>query len=564
MASGAKKGKKQKNKTVSLQSFLATDNDSLQAGYNIVTAKRSNLDWAAEVEKEDDDDYYAVSSKDQYILPSAPLGPNIDMAKLPNSPPYTAFLGNLPFDVQDKDIVAFFKNLRVGNVRVVRNPNEPDRSRGFGYVEFQDRQSLVDALGMSESYIKSSKVKIDIAGNQDEHGRPRKDRNDKSDRPDRTGGNWRTEPREPREELHKPDERESRDRFGDRDNNRFGDRDRFGDRERNRDRFGDRDRDRFGDRDRDRHADQDRDRRGDRERYGDRERDRYGDRDRDRYGDRDRDRHGGDRDGDRGRFGSDRGGDRFGGDRGGDRDRNYSNFGSDRGQRDTNGYERGGRGGGRRDYGSGYRDDKPSEFSRSSNYSKNDTDTTDETPRERPKLVIKPRTLPLSEASEPVASSAIFGGAKPVDTAAREREIEDRLAKERAVAAEAKLREAEKESSKEDRPEGGERGSRRLVPGRSPKTSISSSCHSETDEDKSAPISNKVQHSPKREEVKTIPAPLPDGNAWAKRAQSAQQSAPSKPRSTEHGSQNRSVPSHERGSPQKENARAWKNGAFQF
>lgn len=70
-------------------------------------------------------------------------------------------------------------------------------------------------------------------------------------------------------------------------------------------------------------------------------------------------------------------------------------------------------------------------------------------PKERQKLVLKPRTVPLEESAGQVGSAAIFGGAKPVDTAAREREIEERLAKERELAAlrsatEAKSRESER------------------------------------------------------------------------------------------------------------------------
>lgn len=53
-----------------------------------------------------------------------------------------------------------------------------------------------------------------------------------------------------------------------------------------------------------------------------------------------------------------------------------------------------------------------------------------EPPRERKKLVLAPRTAPLEPTDEqkPEGSSAIFGGAKPVDTAARERQIEEKLA----------------------------------------------------------------------------------------------------------------------------------------
>ena len=49
--------------------------------------------------------------------------------------------------------------------------------------------------------------------------------------------------------------------------------------------------------------------------------------------------------------------------------------------------------------------------------------------RERPVLNLQKRTKPLDE-SQPTSTSSIFGGAKPVDTAAKQREIEERLDRE--------------------------------------------------------------------------------------------------------------------------------------
>ena len=43
----------------------------------------------------------------------------------------------------------------------------------------------------------------------------------------------------------------------------------------------------------------------------------------------------------------------------------------------------------------------------------------------RPRLNLQKRTKPKEDAYAP--SSSIFGGAKPVDTAARERQIEEKL-----------------------------------------------------------------------------------------------------------------------------------------
>ena len=56
-------------------------------------------------------------------------------------------------------------------------------------------------------------------------------------------------------------------------------------------------------------------------------------------------------------------------------------------------------------------------------------------PPQRPKLNLKPRSTPKDDDSSASTSqssraASIFGGAKPVDTAAREREVEERLQKE--------------------------------------------------------------------------------------------------------------------------------------
>ena len=53
---------------------------------------------------------------DRSILPTAPRAarePNVDRSRLPKSPPYTAFLGNLPYDVSEESIKDFFRGLAV-------------------------------------------------------------------------------------------------------------------------------------------------------------------------------------------------------------------------------------------------------------------------------------------------------------------------------------------------------------------------------------------------------------------------------------------------------------------
>ncbi len=55
---------------------------------------------------------------DRSVLPSGPKASsalNIDKSRLPSSPPYTVYLGNLSFECTEDDIVRFFerKNLVV-------------------------------------------------------------------------------------------------------------------------------------------------------------------------------------------------------------------------------------------------------------------------------------------------------------------------------------------------------------------------------------------------------------------------------------------------------------------
>lgn len=59
---------------------------------------------------------YRAPPIDRSILPTAPRAarePNIDRSRLPKSPPYTAFLGNLPYDVTEESIKDFFRGLNV-------------------------------------------------------------------------------------------------------------------------------------------------------------------------------------------------------------------------------------------------------------------------------------------------------------------------------------------------------------------------------------------------------------------------------------------------------------------
>ncbi|KAL8164067.1 UNVERIFIED_CONTAM: Eukaryotic translation initiation factor 4B [Gekko kuhli] len=380
------KKKNKKGKTLTLTDFLAEDGGSGGGGGGTTYIPKP-VSWADETDDlegdvsttwhSNDDDVYRAPPIDRSILPTAPRAarePNIDRSRLPKSPPYTAFLGNLPYDVTEESIKEFFRGLNISAVRLPREPSNPERLKGFGYAEFEDLDSLLRALSLNEESLGNRRIRVDVADQAQD-----KDRDDRSFGRDRDRNrdserfetDWRARPATDSFDDYPP--RRGEDSFGD----RYRDRDRY---------------------------DSDRYRDGPR-----REMDRFGGRD--RYDDR--------RDYDRGGFDSRSGSGRRAFGSGYRRDDDFRGGGD----RYEDRYER--------------RDDRMDRWSAPrDDYFREDSRRDDRGPTQRPKLNLKPRSTPKEEdtsvapATQSSRAASIFGGAKPVDTAAREREVEERLQKE--------------------------------------------------------------------------------------------------------------------------------------
>jgi len=81
----------------------------------------------------------------------------------PTSPPYTAFVGNLPYDVTKEELEGFFRgSCLVHNVRLLYN-RETNRQKGFGYVEFEDLESLKQAVQLNGETLIDRPLRIDVA-----------------------------------------------------------------------------------------------------------------------------------------------------------------------------------------------------------------------------------------------------------------------------------------------------------------------------------------------------------------------------------------------------------------
>jgi len=81
---------------------------------------------------------------------------------LPTSPPFTAFVGNLPFDIAQGDLEQLFNGLPVTEVRIVRDRETGD-SKGFGYVEFGDQASLLQAVQMDGQVWMGRDLRVNFA-----------------------------------------------------------------------------------------------------------------------------------------------------------------------------------------------------------------------------------------------------------------------------------------------------------------------------------------------------------------------------------------------------------------
>ncbi|XP_071385023.1 eukaryotic translation initiation factor 4Ba isoform X3 [Centroberyx affinis] len=514
MAASAKK-KNKKGKTLTLTDFLAEDSGGSAPAPSYPPKSTS---WADETDDLDGDvstswhteeDTYRAPPIDRSILPTAPRSarePNIDRSRLPRSPPYTAFLGNLPYDVTEDSIKDFFRGLAISAVRLPREPSNPERLKGFGYAEFDDVDSLLRALSLNEENLGNRRIRVDIAdqSNDKERDNGPMGGRDRGGRmadmgPDKTDSDWRARPSADADDG--PPKRD--DAFGERSRDRY-ESDRYRDGPR---------------RDNDRND-------GGRDRF----RDRYDDRDRrDRYDDRDR--------------------------------RDY-----DRGGYDSRS------GGGRRAFGSGYRRDYDDNRSSNDRYGDRDRygeredrferrderrEERGEAPLQRPKLQLKPRSVPKEEeqgggggGGAPAAApssgsraSSIFGGAKPVDTAAKEREVEERLKKEQErlqrQLEEDKNRGPERKPRDRDRDpswrneeshtersrtgsESSQQGSTsgRVSRRRESERSVENEVFSGREDEPSSPGSSPrpPSTSSSKEPLKVMPAPPPKENAWAKRS----------------------------------------------
>ncbi|KAF9892505.1 hypothetical protein FE257_001614 [Aspergillus nanangensis] len=81
---------------------------------------------------------------------------------LPSEPPYTAHVGNLSFDATADDVTELFAECSVTNVRIVED-KLTRAPKGFGYLEFETVDGLKKALDLSGASLQGRSIRVSVA-----------------------------------------------------------------------------------------------------------------------------------------------------------------------------------------------------------------------------------------------------------------------------------------------------------------------------------------------------------------------------------------------------------------
>lgn len=73
---------------------------------------------------------------------------------------FIAFMGNLPFDASQEDIIEFFSGCGVPEVRL--RFDKQGKPRGFAFVEFSTHEEFQKALRMHHGKLKGRRVNIEV------------------------------------------------------------------------------------------------------------------------------------------------------------------------------------------------------------------------------------------------------------------------------------------------------------------------------------------------------------------------------------------------------------------
>jgi len=82
---------------------------------------------------------------------------------IPDVPPFTAYVGNLPSGIIQGDIETIFGELSLKTVRLMYD-RETNQFKGFGYVEFEEREDLIKAIeNFNGAQCEGKNLRVNVA-----------------------------------------------------------------------------------------------------------------------------------------------------------------------------------------------------------------------------------------------------------------------------------------------------------------------------------------------------------------------------------------------------------------
>ncbi|KAG7089674.1 hypothetical protein E1B28_011334 [Marasmius oreades] len=148
-----------KAKKISLNEFLG--NSTLGSWADEMDALPSAPAMRSDDDQGRSNDRYGRRDDFMSSRPDRAAAPPREDLPLPTQPPFTAFVGNLSFDLTEAELGDFFSPSQPKSVKIIRDRD--DKPKGFGYVEFEDVEGLKDAIAKTGSSFSGRIIRISVA-----------------------------------------------------------------------------------------------------------------------------------------------------------------------------------------------------------------------------------------------------------------------------------------------------------------------------------------------------------------------------------------------------------------
>lgn len=121
------------------------------------TSKLQIFNWADEIEE--------INKKHSQKTENKQLQENVAHVNIPQKPPFTIYISNVPYDAREAEIVDLFRNLRIVSIKIPQDNRfqKMFKIKGFGYIEFETREDLIKALSYPTITLKNRVIKVELA-----------------------------------------------------------------------------------------------------------------------------------------------------------------------------------------------------------------------------------------------------------------------------------------------------------------------------------------------------------------------------------------------------------------